>query len=156
MSYTDIGEGYQYHLPTEEDQTWVEECLADNSYWTADIIYNASTPDETSDNFKISRIFSYSETNQKLGIILHQVIKPMSSLVNYGIVVHPSLRNKGVGHEFTKQLLRWDRDINKWSVNNYYFLFENSWDTTFLGDNWTTVTNPPLICCSIKLSEVTL
>lgn len=155
-SYINVGNGYQTHLPTEEDRTWVEECLADNPYWTTDTIFNAASPDETASNFKIARVFSYSETGQKLGVVLHEVFKPLNTLVNYGIVVHPSQRQVGVAHDFTKQLLRWDRDVNTWNLQYIYFLFESSWDTAFLGNNWVRTSTPPFLTCFAKISEITL
>jgi len=154
--YTNIGNGYQTHLPAEDDRAWVEECLAGNAYWTVDTIFNAASPDETLSTFKIARIFSYSETGQKLGIVLHEVVKPMDSLVNYGIVVHPDHRQLGIGHSATEQLLRWDRDQNIWNLQYIYFVFESTWDTTFLGNSWTKISTPPYITCFAKISEISL
>lgn len=152
--YTDIGNGYQYHLPTEEDRQWLEECLVDNPYWTVDTIFNAATPDETSSRFEISRIISLN--NENLCVVLHEVMKAQTVLANYGIVVHPLHRNQGEGHEITKQLLRWDRDVNKWGLSNIYFIFENTWDTSFLGENWDSYPNDPFTVCFCKISDITL
>jgi len=115
---------FQWHFPTEDDRTWLEEALADQTLITAsDAIRVAAESDPTANIVYRSQIVSTQVNNERVLWMNHIVNRSARTMALDAIATHPNYRGQGITKRILQEALDWSKINNPFDVDaisNYH------------------------------------
>ena len=115
---------FQWHFPTEDDRTWLEEALANQTLITAsDAIRVAAESDPTANIVYRSQIVSTQVNNERVLWMHHIVNRSARTMALDAIATHPNYRGQGITKRILQEAVDWSKINNPFDVDaisNYH------------------------------------
>jgi len=110
---------FQWHFPTEDDRTWLEEALANQTLITAsDAIRVAAESDPTANIVYLSQIVSTQVNNERVSWMHHIVNRSAKVMDTDGLFTHPNYRGQGITKRLYLEYVRWLKINNPFDVDS--------------------------------------